>query len=262
MKESTGISKKKSPSVSAQTPATGLGALPPDDRPYEKCQKYGPAALTDRELLAVLLRSGIPGIDALDLASSLLGLAERTAWPGLQGLVHLSMEELRSLDGIGTVKAIQLKCIAELSMRIARSGSRSRLCFTMPSTIADYYMEQLRHEEQEIMLVMMLDTKGGLLGDPRLTRGTVNMTLVTPREIFIEAMRYHAVSIILVHNHPSGDPSPSHADIALTRNVCGCGQMMGISLLDHVIIGDHRYCSFKEEGLMDQIQTEGIGNDI
>ena len=262
---------KKNKTASAGNEAQTAGAqsvrrssvirdLPSDDRPYEKCQRYGPGVLTDRELLAVVLRSGVPGISALDMASSVLELAERTAWPGLQGLIHLSLEDLKKLDGIGTVKAIQLKCIAELSGRIARSGTREKLSFHHPGTIADYYMEQLRHEESEIMLVMMLDTRGQLLGDPRLTRGTVNMTLVSPREIFIEAVRYNAVSIVLVHNHPSGDPRPSSQDIDLTENVYHSGLLMGITLLDHVIIGDRCYYSFQEQGLMARIQTEGNPN--
>ena len=119
-----------------------------------------------------------------------------------------------------------------------------------PSSIAAYYMEQLRHEEQELVLCMMSDVKGHFLGDKVLTRGTVTGSLVTPREIYLEALRYHAVSLILIHNHPSGDPSPSESDILLTRRVQEAGNVIGISLLDHIIIGDKRFLSFRQQQIL------------
>lgn len=111
-------------------------------------------------------------------------------------------------------------------------------------------MERLRHEEQELLFVMMFDNRNHLLGEHLVTKGTANATLVTPREIFLEALRYRAVCLILVHNHPSGDPSPSDCDIAVTEQIFKAGELVGISLLDHIIIGDQRYFSFRSQGLM------------
>ena len=165
-------------------------------------------------------------------------------------LHHLSLTQLQEIKGIGEVKAIQIKCIGELSRRIAKSASKSALRFQEPGTIADYYMEDMRHLEQETLVCMMLDTRNHLLGETELSRGTVNASLISPREIYLEAMSYHAVYIILVHNHPSGDPLPSEEDIRITRRVCQAGEILGISLLDHIIIGDLTYCSLRQEGMM------------
>ena len=169
---------------------------------------------------------------------------------GLLGLHHLSVQELMKIRGIGKVKAVQLKCITELSTRIATMRAKESLCFTDPSSIAEYYMERLRHEEQELLICMMFDTKNHLLGDAQISRGTVNSALISPRELFLQALAFHAVHIILVHNHPSGNPEPSQEDIVVTRRVRGAGELIGISLLDHIVIGDHCYISMFEQGLI------------
>ena len=148
------------------------------------------------------------------------------------------------------MKAVQLKCITELSTRIATMRAKESLCFTDPSSIAEYYMERLRHEEQELLICMMFDTKNHLLGDAQISRGTVNSALISPRELFLQALAFHAVHIILVHNHPSGNPEPSQEDIVVTRRVRGAGELIGISLLDHIVIGDHCYISMFEQGLI------------
>ena len=154
--------------------------------------------------------------------------------------------------GIGKVKAIQLKCIGELSKRMATAAAKPELSFQHPVTIAKYYMEQLRHEEQELLYCMMLDGHNHLTGEHLLSRGTANATLITPREVFVEAVKYHAVNLILVHNHPGGDPSPSQADLEVTSRIYQSGELLGIHLLDHIIIGDHRYISFREKGIFDE----------
>lgn len=225
--------------------------LPESQRPYEKCIREGESALSDGELLAVILRSGTRGINSLDLANEILNHMDNSSYPGLLGILHTSLEELTKIHGIGRVKAIQLKCIGELSKRIATTAARTQLSFEQPSTIARYYMEQLRHEEQEVILCMMLDGKNHLMGEQYLSRGTANAALITPREIFVEALRRHAVNIILVHNHPSGDPMPSPCDEEVTERVYQAGELLGIHLLDHIIIGDHRYVSFREQGLLE-----------
>ena len=224
--------------------------LPESSRPYEKCLQGGPSVLSDSELLAVILRSGVPGNNSLALANQILSLTKDTSYPGLLGLMHMSLPDLMKVNGIGKVKAIQLKCIGELSKRMASAVARPGLSFNDPITIAKYYMEHLRHEEQEVLIVMLLDGKNHLIGEQTLSRGTVNATLITPREIFLEAMKFHAVSVILVHNHPSGDPTPSDDDIKITERVYRSGELLGVRLLDHVVIGDHKYVSFRELGLL------------
>ena len=225
--------------------------LPEDQRPYEKCIRYGESSLTDGELLAVILRSGTKDTSALDLAAQILSAAEASSFPGLLSLLHFSVPELRSIPGIGLVKAVQLKCIGELSRRISSISARSGILFQDPGTIAGYYMERLRHEEQEHLYVMMADNRNRLLGETLISRGTANAALITPREVFVEALRMRAMGIVLIHNHPSGDPTPSPCDFEVTERIKRCGEILGIPLLDHIIIGDQAYFSFYGQGLID-----------
>ena len=219
--------------------------LPEEQRPYEKCFAQGAEALSDSELLAVILRSGTQGKNSLALAQEILKFMEVSSYSGLMGLMHVSVQDLMKIHGIGQVKAVQLKCIGELSKRIARTAARPQLVMNNPASIAAYYMEELRHEEQELVICMMSDVKG------HFTRGTATGSMVTPREIYMEALRRHAVSLILIHNHPSGDPTPSPDDMQITTRIYQAGELLGIHLLDHIVIGDQRYCSFREEGLWD-----------
>lgn len=226
--------------------------LPEEQRPYEKCFTQGESALSDSELLAVILRSGTQGKNSLTLAQEILKVMEKSSYPGLTGLLHISVQDLMKINGIGQVKAVQLKCIGELSKRIARNAARPQLVMNSPASIAAYYMEELRHEEQEVVICMMTDVKGHFLGDKILTRGTATGSMVTPREIYMEALRRHAVSLILIHNHPSGDPTPSPDDVQITTRIYQAGELIGIHLLDHIVIGDQKYCSFREEGLWEE----------
>ena len=226
----------------------GILSLPPEERPYEKCLEQGCQALSDAELLAVIIRTGAGGDTSVDLARRVLDLGGRQG--NLAGLCGLSVQELTSVKGIGRVKAIQIQCIAELSRRMAKSRARDGLCFHDPASIADFYMEDLRHEEREQCRVMMLNTRSMLLAEKQLSVGTVNASLISAREIFLEALKCQAVYIILIHNHPSGDPHPSREDILLTKRVWEAGELIGISLLDHIIIGDRSYVSLREENLM------------
>ncbi len=224
-------------------------ALPQDARPYEKCIRYGTAALSDRELLAVIIRSGIAGQNALELAETVLCAMGNTPYPGLHGLLHASIRDLMKIPGVGKVRAVQLMCVGELSKRISSSEVRQNLNFSNPGSVAGYFMEKLRHEEQENIIVLMLDSKNHPMGEPVLSKGTANAAMITPREIFMEALRFHAVSIILIHNHPSGDPNPSKNDLELTQRVSQAGKLVGILLLDHIVIGDRKYISFREQQL-------------
>ena len=221
---------------------------PPDERPYEKCLHSGPEKLTDSELLAVVLRSGTHGSSSVQLADEVLHLGQNEQ--GLLGIYHLSMEDLMQIRGIGQVKAVQIKCIGELSKRIATREAGKLLDFHSPDTIAAYYMERMRHEEQEQMICTMLNTKNQFLGDEVISRGTVNSSLVSPRDLILAAFRHRAVYMILVHNHPSGNPEPSKDDLLFTKRVWEAGALVDIPLLDHIVIGDQQYFSFRQEGLL------------
>ena len=222
--------------------------LPPEERPYEKCLRNGPESLSDPELLAVIIRTGSRQESSLSLSKRVL---EMDGGDGLLGLLHRSLPELMEIPGIGPVKAVQLLCIGELSRRIWRqAASGEEPSFHSPQAIANYYMEEMRHREQEELRAMFFNTKQVLIKELLISRGTVNASLATPREIFIEALRYRAVSLILVHNHPSGDPSPSREDVAFTKRVRLAGEMVGIALLDHIIIGDNAFLSLKERGIL------------
>ena len=225
-----------------------LKELPVSERPYEKCEKNGTAMLSDAELLAVILRSGTKDQTAIDLATKVLSIDP--FYEGILGICHTSREELQKIPGIGKVKAIQILCIAELSKRLASAKVEDKISFHSPATIADYYMEQLRHLEQENLVVMFLDTKCHLIKDMTITKGTVNQSLISSREIFVEALRCDAVNIILIHNHPSGDCTPSRDDMASTLAISKAGKIIGINVLDHIIIGDRSYSSLRELKLM------------
>ena len=224
--------------------------LPEEQRPYEKCFAQGAEALSDSELLSVILRSGTQGKNSLALAQEILKFMEVYSYSGLMGLMHVSVQDLMKIHGIGQVKAVQLKCIGELSKRIARTAARPQLVMNNPASIAAYYMEELRHEEQELVICMMSDVKGHFLGDKVLTRGTATGSMVTPREIYMEALRRHAVSLILIHNHPSGDATPSREDLLVTGKIKETGELVEIPLIDHIIIGDGCYTSLKEKNLL------------
>ncbi|MDO4294843.1 MAG: DNA repair protein RadC [bacterium] len=219
------------------------------ERPYEKCLEKGAAALSDAELLAVILRNGTKEKNALELSQTILMMKEDL---GVLGLLHLTLPELLEQKGIGRVKAIQIQCIGELSKRIwkraATGESRSKIHDAR--AVADYYMEEMRHLEQEELHVMFLNTKHILLKESLLFKGTVNSAPIAVREIFLEALRYRACKLILVHNHPSGDPTPSKEDCMVTKQIWQAGELLQIPLLDHVVIGDNAYVSLKERGII------------
>ncbi len=216
------------------------------EKPYEKCQELGPTALTDAELLAVILRTGTEGQSSIDLARHILqygGQDER-----LDCLYHATIPELMRIRGIGRVKAVQLVCLCELAKRLSKASGGRKTVFDRADLIADYYMEEMRHLEQEETRCVFLNSKCHLIGDKVIRRGTVKRSLASARDIFIQAVKSGAVNLILLHNHPSGDPTPSCDDIAVTRRIRDAGDMIGICLLDHIIIGDQCYYSLKERG--------------
>ncbi|MBP5198742.1 MAG: DNA repair protein RadC [Lachnospiraceae bacterium] len=218
--------------------------------PYEKFQTYGPETMTDAELLAIILRTGTKDMSALELAETILQKS-RNIRPGLLGLNDLSLKELKAIKGIGEVKAVKLKALFELAIRISSTSASANVeKFSNPREIAERFMEKLRHKKTETVICAYLDSKCQLIAEKTLSTGSVNMSLISPRDIFIEALKNDAVFLILVHNHPSGDPSPSRDDIKFTRIVHKYGTDIGIKLLDHIVIGDNKYFSFNAEKLM------------
>lgn len=219
-----------------------------EDMPFEKSKRLGISALTDSELLAVLLRTGSRNQNVLEVADRILSVSDEN--PGLLGLYYLTEHQLCQIDGIGKIKAHQLLCMAELAKRLSREEKRKGLSFRQPQTVAEYYMQETRFLTQEVLRLVMLNAKNCLIRDLELTQGTVNYSVADPRDIFIQALKYGAVSIILLHNHPSGDPEPSREDVSLTKRIAEAGRLIGVELLDHIVLGDHRYYSFRENGML------------
>ena len=207
--------------------------LPDSEKPYEKFMKYGPEVLSDAELIAVIIKSGTNGSKAIEVAQDFLNRENRN----LMNLYEIGFEEMLRIRGIGKVKAIQLKCIAELSKRITQTKYFHSVSLNSAASVAAYYMERMRHEKQEILLLSMFDSKCNLIDDAIISKGSVNSSFVSPREIFLKALQKEAVYIILLHNHPSGSPIPSKQDHEVTRKIDECGKLLGIGLSDHIIIG-------------------------
>ena len=219
-------------------------------RPDDKFLAYGPKALTDAELLAIILRTGTTEEHSVELCERILherGGSDNS----ILNIFNYDYSELLKIKGIGKVKALQIKSIAELSLRIAQSSAEEGLDFNDPATIASYYMEQLRHNKREEVVLLLMNSAGKRIDEIRLFVGTVNSSVFSQREIFREALIKDAVYVILLHNHPSGSPEPSKADLLATESIRKAGEMIGIRLLDHIIIGDRKYISLKEEGYFD-----------
>ncbi len=216
-------------------------------RPYEKCLRTGAESLSDEELLAVILRTGTKGKTSVELAKSVLESAGGT----LSSLRTMSERELMRIHGIGRVKAIELRCLFQLCGRIARSDFLQGPDFSDPKRIADFYMEEMRMLDREEVRVLFLNTKSRLIREETVSRGTVNSSLFPVREILIRALKNEAVYMILLHNHPSGDPAPSAPDITVTRDIACAGRLIGVQLLDHIVLGDHRYVSMRERELFE-----------
>ncbi|HHX49997.1 MAG TPA: DNA repair protein RadC [Clostridia bacterium] len=212
-------------------------------RPREKMQSQGPEALSDGELLAILIRVGGRSESALDLANRLLAQPQ-----GLRFLVEATIEELSRIKGIGLAKASQIKAAVELGRRISLDRGEIRPVIRSPEDVAALLMEKMRFLDREHFQVLTLNTKNQVLGIETAFIGSLNSSIVHPREIFKEAIRRSAAALILVHNHPSGDPNPSPEDLAVTRRLQEAGQLLGIEVLDHVIIGDQRFYSLKQQG--------------
>jgi len=212
-----------------------------EERPMEKMILYGEKSLSNAELLAILLRTGTKKRNAIELANYIIN-------KDLQGIRHLqdvTIEELCEIDGIGKSKASQIKAALELGIRIS-SAKPNKYKVKNPWDIYKYYMESLRYEQKEIFKVVLLNTKNEIITDVDVSIGTLNSSLVHPREVFKEAIKRSSSKMILMHNHPSGSVEPSKEDKNITNRLIKCGEIIGIEVIDHIIIGDGLYYSFKE----------------
>ncbi len=215
------------------------------ERPRERLEQLGAQSLSTAELLAILLRVGLPGESAVALARRLL-----RQFNGLAGLQRASFAEIKAQRGIGTAKAAQIKAALELGRRLQLSQRGEKPRISSPDDVAALLLYEMRALEQEHLRALLLDTRNQVLKIHDVVRGSVNSAQVRIAEIFREAVRVNATAIILAHNHPSGDPTPSPDDIALTRQAQEAGKLLDIGVLDHIIIGDNQYVSLKARGLI------------
>lgn len=218
--------------------------IPKEYKPREKLLKYGSNFLTDEELLAIILRTGNKEENVLELSKRILNEIG-----GIHGLLNCSVEEFMTIKGIKSAKATQILSVCEIYKRLSKPKDK-RLKVRKPSDIVSLIMTDIFFMEQEIFMVITLNSKNNVLSKKEIFKGSLNSSLVHPREVFKEALKNSAASIIICHNHPSGDPCPSKEDINVTKRIKECGNIMGIELLDHIIIGDNNYISLKEKGYL------------
>ncbi|MFN3742689.1 MAG: RadC family protein [Anaerolineales bacterium] len=214
------------------------------ERPRERLKSLGAQALSNAELLAILLRTGLPGENVVQLGQRLL-----QTFGGLSGLHRVSFDELCAQHGVGEAKAAQIKAAIELGRRLTLEGSEARPTISSPAEAAALISYEMSALEQEHLRVLLLDTRNHLLEIREIYRGSVNLAQVRVAEVFRDAIRRNATAVILAHNHPSGDPTPSPEDIALTRILVQAGKLLNIEVLDHLIIAGGRFISLKERGV-------------
>ena len=219
--------------------------LPASERPRERLQKYGVEALSAQEILSLILGRGISGESVTVTAQRLL-----SRFGNIKGIASASLEELAQVRGIGPAKASQIKASFELANRLEGHSEpdKNKLVKT-PEEVISLVKVKLKEKKKEHFQVLLLDTRSKLIKISEISVGSLDASIVHPREVFKEAISASAASVIFVHNHPSGDPSPSEDDIKLTERLCQAGEVIGIDVLDHIIIGDNEYISMKREGL-------------
>ncbi|RYM06851.1 JAB domain-containing protein [Sporolactobacillus sp. THM7-7] len=219
--------------------------VPSGDRPRERLIREGAGALSNQELIAIILRSGTKDESVLQLSGRLVSHFEK-----LELLRGASVEELKKIKGIGTAKAVQLLASFEIGTRLARGRHASRYVIRSPEDGANYVMEEMRTLTQEHFVVLFLNTKNQVLHKKTIFIGSLNASIVHPREVFKESIRHSAAAIICFHNHPSGDPTPSREDVDVTKRLVSCGKILGVDVLDHIVIGDKKFVSLKQKGIM------------
>lgn len=219
--------------------------IPVEDRPRERLLKYGPEVLSNAELLAILLRTGTKSENAISIANRIMGQQD-----GIKFLAFCTAQELSQINGIGSAKASQILAAVELGKRIRGYRTDKKIKIGSPSDAVDIVMEDMRYLRKEHLKVIFLNTKNQIIEVKDLSIGSLNASVVHPREVYSEAIRKSSSSIIICHNHPSGDPTPSQEDINITKRLHEVGKLVGIDLLDHLIIGDGSYISLKEKGIL------------
>ncbi len=218
--------------------------LPASERPRERLQAYGPQSLSTSELLAIILRTGTRSESAINLGSRLLA-----QFHGLAGMARASFVDLCEVRGLGVAKAAQLQAALELGKRLMVASPEERPQVKAPADVANLLMLEMGFLEQEHLRVVLLDTKNHVLGMPTIYVGSLNTSIMRIGELFREAIRANCAAVIVVHNHPSGDPTPSPEDVSITRQIVEAGKLLDVDVLDHLIIGQQRYVSLKERGL-------------
>jgi DNA repair protein RadC len=234
---------EKAPAIVRYDPR--IQDMPSQERPRERLLQHGPEVLNTAELLAILLRAGTEQRSALGLAEHLL-----SEFDGLRGVARMTVEEMSNVNGIGPAKAAQIKAAIEFGRRLVAASPEERPRITSPRDVYNLIGPSLRDEKREHFVALLLDTKNGVLRHSTISIGDLSSSIVHPREVFSVAVRHSAASLIVAHNHPSGDPTPSPEDAAVTRRLVEAGGIMGIEVLDHIVIGDNRWVSLREKGLM------------
>lgn len=220
----------------------GIKDMPPEMRPRERLSIHGEKNLSERELLAIIIGNGTKNVSALDLAHRLL-----VHFQGLRNIREAELEELMTVKGIGTAKAVTIKAAIELGRRTALDVKIKDFIHS-PEDVSRLLMDEMRYLDREHLYGLYLDRKGGLLSKEIISIGSLSSSIVHPREVFKSAVKCSASSVIVAHNHPSGDPTPSREDFDITRRLAEAGKIMGIELIDHLVIGHKSYCSLKEKG--------------
>jgi DNA repair protein RadC len=219
--------------------------FPEDERPRERFMKNGPQSLSNHELIAILLRTGTKEESVLQLSNRLL-----TQFEGLRLLKGATLEEMTEIKGIGQTKAIQILAAVELGRRVSNLAFDERYVIRSPEDGAKYMMNDMRFLTQEHFVCLYLNTKNQVIHKQTIFIGSLNASIVHPREVYREALKRSAASIIALHNHPSGDPAPSREDVEVTKRLSECGKIIGVDLLDHLIIGENKFVSLKEKGYL------------
>ena len=232
------------PSTDNEAQGPRIHDLPSGERPRERLLHYGPKVLNNAELIAILLRTGIEGASALSIAQHMLAKFE-----GLRGMADATLAEVSEVKGLSRAKYCQVAAGLELGRRLAALGAADRVIADTPQAIADLLSSEVAHLRQEHLYVVLLDVKNQVLAVRQVYVGTVNTAKVRACEVFRPAVRENATAVVVVHNHPSGDPTPSRSDMELTKQLIEAGGILNVELLDHVIIGGHAHVSLKNQGL-------------
>ena len=216
--------------------------LPSTERPYEKAQMYGIENLSNSELLAIIIKTGTKEKTSVQLAQEILSIESKNK-ENIQFLQDISLEELTKIKGIGIVKAIQIKAVCEMAKRISKPLNANKMQIRSSASVANLLMNEMKYEKREKVKVLVLNTKNVLIKIIDVSYGGTNSAIIEPKDILAEPIKMGAPKIILVHNHPSGDPTPSKEDIETTKRLYNAATLLGIELLDHIIIGNERYTS-------------------